>query len=79
MIGIMLFSPEILFPRSLIIMVWLWQLVLVGGPDSHGGSPTSACSAVVRGAPSARWSSAPTTAASTSRRKCDAWAARPNR
>ncbi|MBI1796802.1 MAG: polysaccharide biosynthesis protein [Candidatus Eisenbacteria bacterium] len=31
MVAIMLFSPEVLFPRSLIVMVWLWQLVLVGG------------------------------------------------
>ena len=33
MVVIMLFSPDVLFPRSLIVMVWLWQLALVGeGP-----------------------------------------------
>ncbi len=31
LVGIMFFTPEPLFPRSLIVMVWLWQLVLVGG------------------------------------------------
>jgi FlaA1/EpsC-like NDP-sugar epimerase/lipopolysaccharide/colanic/teichoic acid biosynthesis glycosyltransferase len=31
MVGIMLFSPEVLFPRSLIPMVWLWQLAMLGG------------------------------------------------
>ena len=30
MVGILVFSPAVLFPRSLIVMVWLWQLVLVG-------------------------------------------------
>src|SRR6185503_9193430 len=31
MVAIMLFSPDVLFPRSLIVMVWLWQLAMVGG------------------------------------------------
>jgi FlaA1/EpsC-like NDP-sugar epimerase/lipopolysaccharide/colanic/teichoic acid biosynthesis glycosyltransferase len=31
MVVIVLFSPDVLFPRSLIVMVWLWQLALVGG------------------------------------------------
>ena len=28
---IMLFTPEPLFPRSIIVVVWLWELVLLGG------------------------------------------------
>ena len=28
---IMLFTPELLFPRSIIIVVWLWEVVLLGG------------------------------------------------
>src|SRR5688572_480290 len=28
---IMLFSAEVLFPRSVIVLVWLWELVLMGG------------------------------------------------
>jgi FlaA1/EpsC-like NDP-sugar epimerase len=31
MVGISLFSDHLLFPRSLILLVWLWQLVLMGG------------------------------------------------
>jgi len=31
LVVIMLFSSEALFPRSLIVMVWLWELVLIGG------------------------------------------------
>ena len=29
--AIMFFTPVPLFPRSVIVMVWLWQLVLLGG------------------------------------------------
>ncbi len=31
LVGIMLFTPEPLFPRSLIVMIWIWELVLLGG------------------------------------------------
>ncbi len=31
LVGIMFFTPEPLFPRSLIVMIWLWELVLLGG------------------------------------------------
>jgi FlaA1/EpsC-like NDP-sugar epimerase/lipopolysaccharide/colanic/teichoic acid biosynthesis glycosyltransferase len=31
MVAIMLFSPDALFPRSIIVMTWLWQLAMVGG------------------------------------------------
>ncbi|HYM81386.1 MAG TPA: polysaccharide biosynthesis protein [Candidatus Limnocylindria bacterium] len=31
MVAIALFTPDVLFPRSLIAMVWAWQLLLVGG------------------------------------------------
>src|SRR6185436_1473930 len=31
LVGIMFFSPEPLFPRSLIVMIWLVELVLIGG------------------------------------------------
>jgi FlaA1/EpsC-like NDP-sugar epimerase/lipopolysaccharide/colanic/teichoic acid biosynthesis glycosyltransferase len=31
MVLIMVFSPELLFPASLIVTVWLWQVALVGG------------------------------------------------
>jgi|GEM_PF-63962 len=31
LVGVLLFTIEPLFPRSLIVMVWLWELVLLGG------------------------------------------------
>ncbi len=31
LVGILVFVPELLFPRSLVVMVWLWELVLLGG------------------------------------------------
>ena len=31
LVMIMFFTPAPLFPRSLIVMVWLWELVLIGG------------------------------------------------
>src|SRR6185295_5624734 len=31
LVGIMFFAPEDIFPRSLIVMIWVWQLLFVGG------------------------------------------------
>ncbi|MBI1799870.1 MAG: polysaccharide biosynthesis protein [Candidatus Eisenbacteria bacterium] len=31
LVVIMFFSPEVLFPRSLIVMAWIFELVLIGG------------------------------------------------
>ncbi len=31
LVGIMFFHPNPLYPRSVIVMVWLWELVLLGG------------------------------------------------
>ena len=31
LVGIMFFAPEDIFPRSIILMIWAWQLLMVGG------------------------------------------------
>jgi FlaA1/EpsC-like NDP-sugar epimerase/lipopolysaccharide/colanic/teichoic acid biosynthesis glycosyltransferase len=31
LVAIMFFAPEDIFPRSLIVMIWVWQLLFVGG------------------------------------------------
>ncbi|HTK30322.1 MAG TPA: polysaccharide biosynthesis protein [Candidatus Saccharimonadaceae bacterium] len=59
LVVIMLFSPQAYFPRSLIVMVWLWELVLIGGVRFAwrlsrervlGGTPSRALRTLVVGA-----------------------------